>query len=90
MGDAADDMFDLYMGEELYISSLTDVYRSKYLDKNVWLTKDYREIPLNEMDLEHLLNCIKYLENRGKFAFYGTSDEWIFKMEKELNRRNIR
>lgn len=88
MGDEADYLYEQMLMNDLMETSQEHWYRLNYLQENIWLTKDYVEIPIENMEDDHIVNCINFLKREGPSSFYGTGREWIVKFNNELKRRN--
>lgn len=70
--------------EYLGIVLVTDSKRQKLLDNKTWITRDGEIIPIKEMDIWHLRNCINLLAPLKKEKYYRT---WRTTLRRELNRK---
>jgi len=53
-------------------------------EKHIWITKDGRQIPINELTNEHIQNAIRYLYRNKRTSF-----DVFNLLVKEINRRGI-
>lgn len=83
MGDMAD--YYSEMNLEPYKRTKKLYYVDLYL-KELWRTKDGREIPLSEMEDEHVLSCFQYAERHQSHWIWKL---WLPKFKAELERRGI-
>ena len=73
-----------------YMKEFTFFRKNDY----IWITADRIEIPLSEMSVNHILNAISCLYDRGSRRipdiYLGkTKAEWIKIFTSELSKRNV-
>lgn len=56
--------------------------------ESLWVTRFENKVPINEMDDEHLLNTIDYLENRANSGDLG-ADIRIFGTDLPRTQHNV-
>ena len=59
-------------------------YRGGDIENKIWMTTDGDEIPVGELEDDHIRNIIKWL----KFSDHYERDEWIELLEEEIEKRN--
>lgn len=54
-----------------------------------WITRTGKKIPINKLDLDHLINIINLLHRKIKDSIYanGANKMWVEILEKEYQRR---
>lgn len=65
------------IGKEILDDYAYELYHLR--KEGIWVTKEGKEIPIVEMTVPHIKNCMKMV---------GESSEWYEIFKSELNRRN--
>ena len=87
MGDMADGYIDMAMGLDDFGYHEPHDYQY-YYDRDVWPTQ-IGGIKFKDMDMNHLRNCIRWINERGKTCFDGYGFLFRDKLNKEIEEREI-
>jgi hypothetical protein len=56
-------------------------YKQSRLNAGIWIQSDGTEIPIRDMNMHHLNNCIAMIERKG------TGGAWLLALNEEKRRR---
>lgn len=81
-------------GEEMLASEQGEYFyqlneQQRWLKERIWVTKDYQEIPVEEMYDAHLLASLHGLEEGGQSYFYDYHYEAVAMLKAEAVKRGL-
>lgn len=83
--------------------SISDWFNTKYdikqkeeiddiLNRKIWITAQRVKIPVREMTIKHIKNCINCWDGRGRLkiptGYLGGKEKWLKIFDEELTNRN--